>query len=105
FRNLSLGIGTGQDAHLLPTRTLALSRPKVQRTGGRGRLRRGLYAKDLASNTSRQLGAHGGVGFAYYYAGERFDRMSMEERMTVCNMSIEGGARCGYVKPDQTTVE
>src|SRR5690606_14539175 len=53
----------------------------------------------------RQLGVKGGIGFAYEYAGEVFDRMNMEERMTVCNMSIEGGARCGYVNPDETTIE
>ena len=53
----------------------------------------------------QKLGVKAGVGYAYEYAGEVFDRFSMEERMTVCNMSIEGGARCGYVNPDQTTYE
>jgi 3-isopropylmalate/(R)-2-methylmalate dehydratase large subunit len=65
----------------------------------------GVYAKDVILHIIRRLGVQGGVGYAYEFAGDVFDRMSMEERMTVCNMSIEGGARCGYINPDQTTVE
>ena len=64
-----------------------------------------MYAKDVILYIIHQLGVNGGVGFAYEYAGDVFDRFSMEERMTVCNMSIEGGARCGYVNPDQTTYD
>ncbi|HAH46695.1 MAG TPA: 3-isopropylmalate dehydratase large subunit, partial [Planctomycetaceae bacterium] len=70
-----------------------------------GQLRPGVTAKDVTLHIIRKLGVQGGVGYAYEYAGEVFDRMSMEERMTVCNMSIEGGARCGYINPDQTTVD
>ena len=70
-----------------------------------GKLRPGVFAKDVILHIIRKLGVQGGVGYAYEYAGEVFDRMSMEERMTVCNMSIEGGARCGYINPDQTTVD
>ena len=105
FGNISLGIGTSQVAHVLATQTLALSRPKVRRIEVTGRLRPGVYAKDVILHIIRRLGVHGGVGYAYEYAGEVFDRMTMDERMTVCNMSIEGGARCGYVNPDKTTVD
>jgi 3-isopropylmalate/(R)-2-methylmalate dehydratase large subunit len=70
-----------------------------------GELAPGVYAKDVILYIIRKLGVKGGIGYAYEYAGEVFDRMNMEERMTVCNMSIEGGARCGYCNPDQTTVE
>lgn len=105
FGNISLGIGTSQVAYVLATQTLALSRPQVRRIEVNGRLRAGVYAKDVILHIIRRLGVNGGVGYAYEYAGEVFGRMSMEERMTVCNMSIEGGARCGYVNPDQTTVD
>jgi len=70
-----------------------------------GQLRPGVYAKDVILHIIRTLGVKGGIGYAYEYAGEVFKRMSLEERMTVCNMSIEGGARCGYVNPDETTFE
>jgi 3-isopropylmalate/(R)-2-methylmalate dehydratase large subunit len=66
-------------------------------------MRPGVYAKDIILDIIRRLGVKGGTGFAYEYGGETFDSMSMEERMTVCNMSIEGAARVGYVNPDETT--
>ena len=65
----------------------------------------GVYAKDVILHIIRRLGVKGGVGYAYEYAGAVLERMTMEERMTVCNMSIEGGARLGYVNPDETTFE
>jgi 3-isopropylmalate/(R)-2-methylmalate dehydratase large subunit len=105
FGSIAFGIGTSQVADVLATQTLALSRPKVRRIEVTGQLRPGVFAKDVILHIIRQLGVQGGVGYAYEYAGEVFDRMTMEERMTVCNMSIEGGARCGYVNPDQTTVD
>jgi 3-isopropylmalate/(R)-2-methylmalate dehydratase large subunit len=105
FGSIAFGIGTSQVADVLATQTLALGRPKVRRIDVTGTLRRGVYAKDVILHIIRKLGVQGGVGYAYEYAGEVFDRMTMEERMTVCNMSIEGGARCGYVNPDQTTVD
>lgn len=89
---------------MLATQTLALEALKVRRIEVNGNLRPGVYAKDVILHIIRLLGAKGGIGFAYEYAGEVFDRMSVEERMTVCNMSIEGGARCGYVNPDAKTV-
>jgi 3-isopropylmalate/(R)-2-methylmalate dehydratase large subunit len=64
-----------------------------------------VYAKDVILYIIQKLGVQGGVGYAYEFAGSTFDAMSMEERMTVCNMSIEGGARCGYINPDQKTVD
>lgn len=105
FGNISLGIGTSQVAYVLATQTLAMERPKVRRIEVNGELKPGVYAKDVTLHIIRVLGVKGGIGYAYEYAGEVFDRMTMEERMTVCNMSIEGGARCGYVNPDQTTID
>jgi 3-isopropylmalate/(R)-2-methylmalate dehydratase large subunit len=105
FGCIAFGIGTSQVADVLASQTMALGRPKVRRIGVNGKLAAGVYAKDVTLHVIRKLGVQGGVGFAYEYAGEVFDRMSMEERMTVCNMSIEGGARCGYINPDRTTVE
>ncbi|GIX03814.1 MAG: 3-isopropylmalate dehydratase large subunit [Planctomycetaceae bacterium] len=103
FGAIAFGIGTSQVADVLATQTLAINKPKVRRIEVHGRLGPGVYAKDVILYIIRKLGVQGGVGYAYEYAGEVFDRMTMEERMTVCNMSIEGGARCGYVNPDQTT--
>src|SRR5262245_2831378 len=105
FGCIAFGIGTSQIADVLASQTMALGRPKVRRVGVTGRLAAGVYAKDVTLHIIRKLGVQGGVGYAYEYAGEVFDRMSMEERMTVCNMSIEGGARCGYINPDRTTVD
>ncbi len=105
FGCIAFGIGTSQVADVLASQTMALGRPKVRRIGVSGKLASGVYAKDVTLHVIRKLGVQGGVGFAYEYAGDVFDRMSMEERMTVCNMSIEGGARCGYVNPDRTTVD
>ncbi|MEZ6068622.1 MAG: 3-isopropylmalate dehydratase large subunit [Planctomycetaceae bacterium] len=105
FGAIAFGIGTSQVAYVLATQTLAMGRPKVRRISVNGTLGPGVYAKDVILHIIRKLGVNGGVGYAYEYAGDVFDRMSMEERMTVCNMSIEGGARCGYINPDQTTVD
>lgn len=105
FGCIAFGIGTSQVADVLASQTMALGRPKVRRVGVNGELRPGVYAKDVILHIIRRLGVQGGVGYAYEFAGDVFERMTMEERMTVCNMSIEGGARCGYINPDQTTVE
>ncbi len=104
FGCIALGIGTSQIADVLATQTLALNRPKVRRIEVTGQLQLGVFAKDAILHIIRTLGIRSGVGYAYEYAGSVFDDMSMEGRMTVCNMSIEGGARCGYVNPDQTTI-
>ncbi|MEX2502547.1 MAG: 3-isopropylmalate dehydratase large subunit [Trueperaceae bacterium] len=103
FGAIAFGIGTSQVRDVLATQTLAMNRLKVRRIQVDGELQPGVYAKDVILHVIRTLGVNGGTGYAYEYAGEVFDRMSMEERMTVCNMSIEGGARCGYVNPDDTT--
>ena len=84
---------------------MALGKLKVRRIEVNGKLSPGVYAKDVILHIIRKLGVNGGTGYAYEYAGEVFDGFTMEERMTVCNMSIEGGARVGYVNPDQTTFE
>jgi len=103
FGAIAFGIGTSQVRDVLATQTLSISRLKVRRIQVDGRLRPGVYAKDVILHVLRTLTAKGGVGFAYEFAGTCIDAMSMEERMTICNMAIEGGARCGYVNPDATT--
>ena len=105
FGAIAFGIGTSQVRDVLASQCLAMARPKVRRVEVDGTLGNGIYAKDVTLHVIGALGVKGGVGFAYEYAGEVLDHMSMEERMTVCNMSIEGGARCGYVNPDETTFE
>jgi 3-isopropylmalate/(R)-2-methylmalate dehydratase large subunit len=105
FGTLAFGIGTSQVRDVLATQTLAMDKLKVRRISVNGVLGTGVYAKDVILNTIRQLGVAGGKGFAYEYGGAVIDKMNMEERMTVCNMSIEGGALVGYVNPDQTTFE
>jgi 3-isopropylmalate/(R)-2-methylmalate dehydratase large subunit len=105
FGAVAFGIGTSQVRDVLASQCLAIQRPKVRHIRVSGRRNPGIYAKDVILHIIRRLGVKGGVGFAYEYAGSVIEAMSMEERMTVCNMSIEGGARLGYVNPDATTVE
>ena len=105
FGAIAFGVGTSQVRDLLATQTMTLNELKVRRIEVNGRLAGGVYAKDVILHIIRKLGVNGGTGFAYEFAGEVFDRFSMEERMTACNMSIEGGARVGYVNPDDKTFE
>ena len=105
FGAIAFGIGTSQVRDVLATQTMALQKPKVRRIEVNGQLAPGVYAKDVILHIIRQLGVNGGLGYAYEYAGSTFDQFTQEERMTVCNMSIEGGARVGYVNPDQTTFD
>ncbi len=105
FGAIAFGIGTSQVRDVLASQTLALSKLKVRKIEVNGTLPPGVYAKDVILHIIRKLGVKGGVGYAYEYAGTTFASMSMEERMTVCNMSIEGGARCGYINPDDVTFE
>ena len=105
FGAIAFGIGTSQVRDVLATQTIALNKLKVRRIIVNGKLAHGVYAKDVVLHIIRILGTNGGTGFAYEYGGDVFDGFSMEERMTVCNMSIEGGARVGYVNPDETTFE
>jgi len=105
FGAIAFGIGTSQVRDVLATQCLAMNRLKVRKIEVTGRLGKGVYAKDVILAIIRRLGVKGGIGYAYEYGGEVIAAMSMEERMTVCNMSIEGGARCGYVNPDEKTYE
>lgn len=105
FGTLAFGIGTSQVRDVLATQTLAMDKLKVRRITITGELGTGVYPKDVILYIIRRLGVGGGKGFAYEYGGAVIDRMNMEERMTVCNMSIEGGALVGYVNPDQTTYD
>jgi 3-isopropylmalate/(R)-2-methylmalate dehydratase large subunit len=105
FGAIAFGIGTSQVRDVLASQCLAMSPLKVRRIEVNGALKRGVYAKDVILAIIGRLGVNGGTGYAYEYAGDVIDRMSMDERMTICNMSIEGGARVGYVNPDQTTFE
>ncbi len=105
FGAIAFGIGTSQVRDVLATQTMAMSKQKVRRINVDGELQPGVYAKDVILHIIRTLGVNGGIGYVYEYGGSVFDRMTMEERMTVCNMSIEGGARAGYVNPDETTFE
>ena len=102
---LAFGIGTSQVRDVLASQCLALDPLKVRRIDVDGRLAAGVYAKDVILTIIRRLGVQGGVGYAYEYGGGTIDRMTIDERMTICNMSIEGGARIGYVNPDETTIE
>src|SRR5918992_1720910 len=105
FGAIAFGIGTSQVRDVLATQCLAMEPLRVRRIRVNGMLPRGVYAKDVILAIIRRLGVRGGTGYAYEYGGEAFDLMSIEERMTVCNMSIEGAARVGYVNPDETTYE
>ncbi len=105
FGAIAFGIGTSQVRDVLASQTLALGKLKVRRIEVNGELPPGVYAKDVVLHIIRTLGVKGGVGYAYEFAGSTIEAMSMEERMTICNMSIEGGARCGYVNPDQVTYD
>ena len=100
---LAFGIGTSQVRDVLASQCLALDPLKVRRIEVNGRLGPGVYAKDVILTIIRRLGVQAGVGYAYEYGGSTLDRMTLDERMTICNMSIEGGARIGYVNPDDTT--
>ncbi|HUW83700.1 MAG TPA: 3-isopropylmalate dehydratase large subunit [Phycisphaerae bacterium] len=102
---VAFGIGTSQARDILATQTLALDPLKVRRIAVHGRLQPGVYAKDVILQILQTLGVNGGLGYAYEYAGDTVENMSIEQRLTICNMSIEGGARAGYVNPDQTAFD
>ncbi len=105
FGAIAFGIGTSQVRNVLATQTLSFKKLKVRRVNVNGSLKKGVYAKDVALHIIRKLGVNGGIGYAYEFGGKVFDDMSMEGRMTVCNMAIEGGARIGYINPDQKTFD
>jgi len=101
FGAIAFGIGTSQVRDVLASQSLALDKLKVRKIAINGSLAPGVFAKDVALHIIRQLGVKSGVGYAYEFAGSCVEAMTMEERMTLCNMAIEAGARCGYVNPDQ----
>jgi 3-isopropylmalate/(R)-2-methylmalate dehydratase large subunit len=105
FGAIAFGIGTSQIRDVLATQTLAMSRPKVRRIQVDGTLSGGVFSKDIILRIIAELGVNGGIGYAYEYAGSAIEALDMEARMSICNMSIEGGARVGYVNPDDTTFE
>jgi 3-isopropylmalate/(R)-2-methylmalate dehydratase large subunit len=105
FGAVAFGIGTSQVRDVLASQCLAMEPLKVRRIRVTGTLPSGVYAKDVVLTIIHRLGVAGGVGYAYEYAGDVIEAMSMDERMTICNMSIEGGARVGYVNPDRTTFD
>ena len=105
FGAIAFGIGTSQVRNVLATQTLSFKKLKVRRVNVEGTLAKGVYPKDVAIYIIRKLGVNGGIGYAYEFGGKVFEDMSMEGRMTVCNMAIEGGARIGYINPDEKTFE
>lgn len=105
FGALAFGIGTSQVRDVFATQTLAMKRLKVRRINVSGSLKPGVFAKDVILHIIKVLGVSGGTGFAYEFGGPVIEAMSLEERMTVCNMAIEGGARIGYINPDEKTYE
>ncbi len=102
---LAFGIGTSEVEHVLATQTLQQQKPKAMRISYSGELGFGVGAKDLILGTIGRIGVEGGVGYAIEYAGPAIEALSMEGRMTVCNMTIEGGGRAGMIGPDETTFE
>jgi 3-isopropylmalate/(R)-2-methylmalate dehydratase large subunit len=105
FGSIAFGIGASEVAHVLATQTLWQSRPKKMRLTVEGELAPGITAKDIALTWIARLGADGARGYAIEYAGSAIRSLSMEARLTLCNLSIEGGARCGMIAPDATTFD
>ena len=105
FGAIAFGIGTTQVGHVLATQCLLMRKPKTMAIHVDGDLAPGVTAKDVILAIIAEIGVGGGTGYAIEYRGSVFEAMSMDERMTVCNMSIEAGARCGMIAPDETTIE
>ena len=103
FGALAFGIGTSEVEHVLATQTLPQVKPKTMAVTVDGELPDGVTAKDVILAVIAQIGTGGGQGYIVEYRGEAIRALSMEGRMTVCNMSIEGGARAGLIAPDETT--
>jgi len=103
FGALAFGIGTTEVSHVLATQCLLQNKPKSMRVTINGRLQNGVSAKDMTLCVIAALGADGGVGHVIEYAGEAIKSLHMEERMTLCNMTIEAGARAGMIAPDEVT--
>ena len=105
FGAFALGIGTSEVEHVLATQTLRQYKPKTMKINVSGNLNFGITAKDLILSIINQIGVNGGTGYAIEYSGNAISQLSMENRMTICNMSIEAGARAGMIAPDIVTFE
>ena len=105
FGTIAFGIGTSQVAQVFASQCLLLTKPKSLRVTVNGKLKNGVLPKDVILYIISKLGTNSGTGYFCEYAGDVFENMSMEGRMTVCNMSIEMGARGGMIAPDETTFE
>jgi 3-isopropylmalate/(R)-2-methylmalate dehydratase large subunit len=105
FGALAFGIGTSEVEMVLATQCLLQRRPKTYEVRVDGRLAAGVSAKDIILNLLSRIGVGGGTGHVFEYRGSAIEALSMEQRMTICNMSIEGGARAGLIAPDETTFE
>ncbi|HRO48241.1 3-isopropylmalate dehydratase large subunit [Agriterribacter sp.] len=104
FGTIAFGIGTSEVEMVLATQCLMQTRPKLMRINVEGNLNKGVVSKDIILYIIAQISASGATGYAVEYAGSAIRNLSMEARMTICNMSIEMGARCGMIAPDETTV-
>ena len=105
FGALAFGIGTSEVEHVLATQTLRQRKPKTMKVEFKGSLSKGVTAKDMVLKLIGQIGTAGGTGYVMEYTGEAVKSLNMEGRMTICNMSIEGGARAGMIAPDQITYD
>ena len=105
FGALAFGIGTSEVEHVLATQCLLQKKPKTYEVRVDGKLSSGVSAKDIILALIAKIGVGGGTGHVFEYTGEAIRGLSMEQRMTICNMSIEGGARAGMIAPDETTFE
>ena len=105
FGALAFGIGTSEVEHVLATQTLAMNKPKTMKVEVVGELNETITPKDVILGIIRKIGTGGGAGHVIEYSGDAIKEMSMENRMTICNMSIEGGARAGMIAPDEITYE
>ena len=105
FGSIAFGIGTSEVEHVLATQTLRQKKPKQYKVEYIGKIPTGVTAKDLVLELIGRIGAAGGTGCAFEFCGPAIKEISMEGRLTICNMAIEGGARCGLIAPDQTTYD
>src|SRR3954469_3069390 len=105
FGAVAFGIGTSEVEMVLATQCLMQTRPKLMRINVEGALNKGVVSKDIILYIISQISASGATGYAVEYAGSAIRNLSMESRMTICNMSIEMGARCGLIAPDETTFD
>ena len=103
FGAIAFGIGTTQVGHVLANQSILMRKPKTMAINVNGQLGTGVTPKDVILAIIAEIGVGGGTGYALEYRGNVFEQMSMDGRMTVCNMSIEAGARCGMIAPDETT--